>query len=143
MVVALKRTTIENMKLMIVDDHPQARTMTHEFLAAPDVTICECASGEEAVQRADQFRPDWVIMDVHLTGMSGFKAAVEIQKVHPAARVIIVTADDQPYLYPLARSIGALGPVRKGGFLMRQMLSRERRSAISSSGPVRPTQPSS
>jgi len=128
------------MKLMIVDDHARVRRMIRELLASPDVTICECASGEEAVQRTDQFWPDWVIMDVHMPGMSGFKAAVEIQKVHPAARFIIVTADDQPYLYPLARSVGALGPVRKGEcFVLRRMLSLEPCSAVSSVGQTEPS----
>src|SRR5262245_44096528 len=128
------------MKLMIVDDHARVRRMIRELLTLPDVTICECASGEEAVQRADQFRPDWVIIDVHMPGMSGFKATVEIQKVHPSARFIIVTADVQPYLYSLARSVGALGPVRKGEcFVLRRMLSLEPCSAVSSVGQTEPS----
>jgi two-component system, NarL family, response regulator DesR len=120
------------MKLMIVDDHPRARAIIRELLAAPDVAICECGSGEEAVRRAIEFKPDWVTMDVRLPGINGFKAASEIQKVHPSARVIIVTADDQPYFQPLARSIGALGPVRKEEcFALRLMLGRESRNPVS------------
>jgi DNA-binding NarL/FixJ family response regulator len=120
------------MKLMIVDDHPRARSMIRELMAAPDITICECASGDEAVRRAGEFKPDWVTMDVRMPGIDGFQAALEIKNAHPAARVVIVTADDQPHFHPLARSIGALGPVSKEEcFVLRQMFVRESRPPIS------------
>ena len=120
------------MNLMIVDDHPRPRAMIRELLAAPDVTICECVTGDEAVRRAGEFKPDWVTMDVRMPGINGFQAAAEILKVHPAACVVIVTADVQPDFHPLARSIGALGPVRKEEcFVLRQMFARESRPPIS------------
>jgi DNA-binding NarL/FixJ family response regulator len=131
------------MKLMIVDDHPRTRAMIRELLAAPDVTICECATGEEAVRRAIEFKPDWVTMDVRMPGINGFKAASEILKVHPVARVIIVTAEDQPYFHPLARSIGALGPVRKEEcFVLRLMLGRESPMPVSPSRDTNQPNPS-
>ena len=123
------------MKLMIVDDHSQSRAMIRELLAAPDVTIRECSTGDEAVLGAREFKPDWVTMDVHMPGINGFQAASEILKLHPATRVVMVTAADEPYFHPLARSIGALGPVRKEEcFRLPQMLTRESRAAISPLG---------
>ena len=95
------------MKLMIVDDHAEMRQKIRELLARPDVEAREYGTGEEAVSAAGEFRPDWIIMDVNLPGMLGFQAAATIRKELPAARVIMVTADDKNYFREAARAVGA------------------------------------
>jgi CheY-like chemotaxis protein len=95
------------MKLMIVDDHAGARKMIRLLLDAPGVTFCECASGDEALQRTHEFQPDWITMDIHMPGLSGLKAAAEIKKQHPASRIVIVTGDDQPYFRGMTHLAGA------------------------------------
>src|SRR5436190_14088617 len=101
------------MKLMIVDDHDGARQMIREMLTFPDVVLCECASGEEAVKKANEFKPDWVTMDVRMPGLNGFQAATLIQEAYPATRIIILTTDNHPHLRHMARVVGAVGYFRK------------------------------
>ena len=101
------------MKLMIVDDHDGARQMIREMLTFPGVTICECASGEEAVEKAREFKPDWVTMDVRMPGINGFQAAALIQEAQPTVRIIVVSTDNHPYLRRMARVVGAVGYFRK------------------------------
>lgn len=105
------------MKLLIVDDHPGARKMIRLLLDGPSVAFCECASGDEAVQRARDFQPDWITMDLHLPGLNGLQAATQINKENPRCRIIIVTADNQPYFRGMAQLAGAIGFVCKENLL--------------------------
>ena len=101
------------MKLMIVDDHAATRKMIRMLLDGPNVTFCECANGDEAVLRAPDFNPDWITMDIHMPGLNGLKATTEIKKQSPQSRILIVTADNQPYLRSVAQLAGASGFVCK------------------------------
>ncbi len=105
------------MKLMIVDDHPGARKLIREVLARPGDTVCECASGNEAVARAKDFQPDWVTMDVHMPGLSGFQTASAIRATLPLTRVVMVTNDDGPGLRLAALQAGAVSHVAKENLL--------------------------
>ena len=97
------------MKWMIVDDHVGIRSMIRQIVAAPADLVCECADGEDAVRWAGEFAPDWVTMDVRMSGMDGIAAARKILAAHPAARVVIVTAHDEPLLRRAAAEAGACG----------------------------------
>ena len=101
------------MKLMIVDNHAGSRKMIRRLLDAPGVTFFECATGDEAVQHARAFQPDWITMDIHMPGLNGLKATAQIKQENPASRVIIVTADNQPYFRGMAHLAGATGYVCK------------------------------
>ena len=95
------------MKLMIVEDHAMVRRKISELLARTDVEMHECATGEEAMGSAQDFQPDWIIMDVNLPGINGFEAIEAIRKELPSVRVIIISAEDRDYLREEARAVGA------------------------------------
>src|SRR5271170_1190331 len=115
------------MRLMIVDDHAHTREMIRKFLDFPEITFCECASGDEAVSRASEFKPNWVTMDVHMPpGRNGFQATEALRLEHPAARVMIVTSDNQPHFRQLSREVGAVGLIAKENLMaLRMMLAKE------------------
>jgi DNA-binding NarL/FixJ family response regulator len=94
------------MKLMIVDDHPGMRKKICELLSRPNVEMYVCTTGEEAMQVASEFQPDWIIMDVHLPGVSGFEAIKTIHTELPSARVVMISTDDKNYLRETARVSG-------------------------------------
>ncbi len=95
------------MKLMIVDDHAGIRKKICELLARPDLEMRECVTGEEAMQAAGEFQPDWIIIDVHLPGVNGFEAAESIHLEIPRTRIIMISADDRNYLRAAAQAVGA------------------------------------
>ena len=114
------------MKVMIVDDHASARGLIRKFLNFPGITFCECASGEEAVRVAGDFKPDWVTMDVHMPGLNGFQTTEALRGQHPHARVMIVTSDNQPHFRQLSRAAGAVGLILKENLLaLHLMFSKE------------------
>src|SRR3989442_10103658 len=102
-----------NMKIMIVDDHAGVRTLIRQLLADPRDSFVECATGEDAVQAARDFEPDYVTMDVRLPDLSGLEAARAIRAIHPPSRVIIVTSYDQPFLRQTASEVGAIAYILK------------------------------
>lgn len=111
---------------MIVDDHASTREMIRKFLDFPGITYCECASGNEAVAHAREFKPDWVTMDVHMPGNNGFQSTEALRAACPAARVMIVTSDNQPHFRQLAREVGAIGLIAKENLMaLRMMLAQE------------------
>ena len=100
--------------------------MIRKFLDFPGMTYCECASGDEAAGLAREFKPDWVTMDVHMPGLNGFQSTEALHVAHPAARVMIVTSDNQPHFRKLAREVGAICLIAKENLMtLRMMLGQE------------------
>jgi DNA-binding NarL/FixJ family response regulator len=101
------------MKLMIVDDHDGMRNMIRQLIAAPGDLVLECATAAEALEKAGEFKPDCVTMDINMPGLCAFEAVRGIRAAHPPARVIFVSSHDQPDYRRAAKEAGAAGYVMK------------------------------
>jgi DNA-binding NarL/FixJ family response regulator len=101
------------MNLMIVDDHAGVRRMIRDLLAVPGDPLRECASADEALRVADEFRPDCVTMDVRMPGQCALAATRALRRAHPGARVIIVTSHDEAGLRQSALAAGAAACLTK------------------------------
>lgn len=114
---------------MIVDDHAGTREMIREVLALPGIVFCECASGDEALRSAREFKPDWITIDVNLPGRDGFEVTRTLRAEHPQVRVIIFTAHKDPHFRDLSNSVGAAAIIYKdnittlGALLERKMVN--------------------
>lgn len=82
--------------------------------AEPDMEVTgEAANASDAVALARQVRPDVVLMDIGMTGMSSFEATRLIRKERPETRVVFLSMyDDEDYLAECV-DIGASGYVLK------------------------------
>jgi len=87
-----------NKRLMIVDDHPEMRRALRDLLGQMASDVCECTSGEEAIQRGVEFKPDFVTMDYNMGTMNGLEAAQVLRTQLPDAVIVIVTASDSSAL---------------------------------------------
>ena len=113
------------MRLMIVDDHPPAREIIRRFLMLPGVTVCECGSGEEALQRVREFKPHWITVDVSMPGLNGFQTTKALRVEHPSARIVIVTSYSESHYRQLSREAGAVALISKENLMaVRIMLTR-------------------
>jgi DNA-binding NarL/FixJ family response regulator len=73
-------------------------------------------------------------MDIKLPGMNGFDSTRAIKAEHPAARVLIVSAYNEPQFHELARSSGAVGFILKENILaLRMMVEGEMKNNTPSS----------
>jgi two-component system KDP operon response regulator KdpE len=66
--------------ILVVDDEPQIRRVLRSTLSFRGYTISEVASGEEAVEVAAKLKPDLILLDVNLPGMSGIETCREIRR---------------------------------------------------------------
>ncbi len=83
-------------RLLIVDDHPAFRAGLVTLLGdqADLRIVAQCGDGREAVELYRREKPDVVLMDLRLPGLSGVEAILAIRQEHPEARVIVVTTYD-------------------------------------------------
>ncbi|MFJ8081861.1 response regulator [Streptomyces sp. NPDC096205] len=100
-------------RVLVVDDQFLVRSGLVALLrAAPGMEVVgEAADGPEAVSLAAKTRPDVVLMDIRLPGMTGIEATERIlaEAAEPAPRVLILTTFDlDEYVYDALRA-GACG----------------------------------
>jgi two-component system NarL family response regulator len=83
-------------RILIVDDHPALRAGLRALITSqPDMqVIAESGDGREGLEMFRQHRPDIVLMDLRLPGMSGVEAILAICSEFPTARVIVNTTYD-------------------------------------------------
>lgn len=106
---------MSKVRLLLVDDHEVVRAgLRMLFAAEPGVQIVgEAASGEEALQAVDELKPDVVLMDVALPGISGIEATRQIKEAHPKVAVLALTMhEDEQYFFEMLNA-GASGYVPK------------------------------
>ncbi|MBX5462101.1 MAG: response regulator transcription factor [Steroidobacteraceae bacterium] len=102
-------------RVMLVDDHAVVRTGFRLLLQSlPEVSVVgEAESGELACQRYPELRPDVVVLDLAMPGMGGLEALKRIRARHPNARVLALSAHDDPMHARRALQEGALGFLSK------------------------------
>jgi len=105
--------------VLVVDDHESFREGMRELVAATDgfMLIGEATSGEEAIVAADELRPQLVIMDKRMPGLSGIEASRLITSRHPDVVVVIVSVEEPDAR--VLRSSGAVAFVRKQALSLR------------------------
>jgi DNA-binding NarL/FixJ family response regulator len=105
----------ERIRLMLVDDHFVVRAgLAGSLGMEPDVeVVVECGSGEHAVAAYREHRPDVVLMDWRLPGMSGVDATAVIRREFPAARVIVFTVYEGEEDITRAVEAGVMGYLPK------------------------------
>ena len=102
-------------RVLLVDDHAVVRMGFRLLLQsqAEMSVIAEAESGELACQRYSEVRPDVVVMDLAMPGMGGLEALRRILAHDPQARVLTLSAQDDPMHARRALREGALGFLSK------------------------------
>jgi len=112
--------------ILVVDDEPQIRRVLRSTLSFRGYTISEAASGEEALERIRKLKPDLILLDVNLPGMSGVEACREIRRFTDAP-IIILTVRSAERDKVMALDAGADDYVTKP-FGIEELLARVRAS---------------
>src|ERR1700710_934194 len=88
-------------RCLLVDDHTLVRQGIRRILESePDIeVVAEASSAEEGVLKTRDLRPDIVLMDVGMPGLSSFEAARQIRRNSLVTRVLFLTMyDDEEYV---------------------------------------------
>ena len=102
-------------RILIADDHELMRRGLRGLLESHDEwAVCgEAVEGSEAVRKSTELKPDLVIMDVNLPGLSGIEAAQQIRIEREAAKILFFTVHDSDEIIREIIEVGALGYVAK------------------------------
>jgi two-component system, NarL family, invasion response regulator UvrY len=102
-------------RVLLVDDHAVVRTGFRLLLQSqPDINVAaEAQSGEAACQLYAEISPDVVVMDLGMPGMGGLEAVRRIRAHNAAARILALSAHDDPMHARRALREGALGFLSK------------------------------
>lgn len=102
-------------RIMIVDDHEVVRLGLSSLLSRQPgwVVVAEAGSEAEAVRKADEYKPDVIVMDIRLQEGSGIEACRTIMRQHPQTKVIMLTSFVEDELLFSAIDAGAAGYVLK------------------------------
>lgn len=106
---------MKKLRVMLTDDHTLFRHGVKTLLSAePDIEVVgEATDASEAIAKAAELRPDMVLMDIGMPGISCFEAVREIRKVRPEVKVLFLSMyDDEDYLVQ-CMEVGASGYVLK------------------------------
>lgn len=101
-------------RVLVVDDHPMVREGIRSMLAGELDAWAEAGTGQEALQRLLDLKPDLVLLDVQLPDMDGLTVLQRIKTLSPTTSVLIVTMHDNPGYVQQAVKLGAAGYVLKG-----------------------------
>ena len=99
--------------LLVVDDERSIRQMLVLFFGKKGYEVAEASSGEDAVAKVREKKPDLVMLDMNMGGMNGLDALREILKMHPALGVVMTTGEEDDETVRQAMALGAYGYVLK------------------------------
>jgi DNA-binding NarL/FixJ family response regulator len=103
------------LRVLLVDDYEPFRRFERLTLLAHEELqiVAECSDGDEAIQKADELKPDLILLDISLPTVNGIEAARHIRQVSPNSKILFVTENRSPDIAEEALSTGASGYVLK------------------------------
>ncbi len=102
-------------KILVVDDSDRFRQFLVLSLRrrAEFHCIYEASDGLEAVERAEELKPDLILLDIGLPGVNGIEAGRRIQKVSPSSKILFVSLESSADVVQEALQLGAHGYLLK------------------------------
>ena len=103
------------LRILIADDSRTVRHSLHGLLEQhPNWEVCsEAVDGVDAVAKAQQCKPDIIVLDFFMPGMTGVEAARVLGRVLPAVPILIVTLYVTAELVKQAKAAGIKGAAPK------------------------------
>jgi len=102
-------------RVLVVDDEPAFRALTRMVLE-PDAAfqiVGEASDGAGAVSAAEALRPDLVLLDLRMPGMSGLEALPKLRVASPSSRIVVVSIMHDEGPLHQAKMAGAAGFIDK------------------------------
>jgi two-component system invasion response regulator UvrY len=102
-------------RVMLVDDHAVVRMGFKLLLqeAADIEVVAEAATGEEALKRYAELKPEVVVMDISMPGMGGLEAVTRLLAKDPAVKILILSAHEDSIHPKRLLKAGAAGYLSK------------------------------
>jgi DNA-binding NarL/FixJ family response regulator len=110
----LPEGNVQSSRILIVDDSEAVRDVIRTFLEKTGFQVCgEATDGLEAIAKAKELRPNLVILDLSMPGMSGADAAPVLREAMPDVPIVILTMYGDVLGQAMAAGLGVSGVVAK------------------------------
>ncbi|MDI6728416.1 MAG: response regulator transcription factor [Thermodesulfovibrionales bacterium] len=134
---------MSKIKVLIADDHALVREGITAFLKTCDdiEVVAEASDGIEAIEKANKFYPDIIIMDINMPKLGGYEATIEMKKMNPDTKILVLTQyEDKEYIsrflkagvsgYLLKKAVGsdliaALRAINRGELYLHSSITSE------------------
>src|SRR5438105_4919079 len=109
------REALKPVRILVVDDHEVVRRGVTALLQsrAEYQVSGEAGDGHEAIQKAQELKPDVILMDVSMPRLNGLEATRQLRSLMPESEVIIMTQHESDEMVRQAHSAGARAYVVK------------------------------
>jgi DNA-binding NarL/FixJ family response regulator len=106
---------VASIRILVVDDFEPFRAFVFSmFSKVPELQIiCEASDGLEAVQKAEELKPDLILLDIGLPKLNGIQAARQIRKLAPSSKILFLSQESSADVVQEALGLGAMGYVVK------------------------------
>ena len=110
-----KEQPLSSIRILIADDFIDWRRQVRLLLQVrPEWhAISEAADGSEAIQKAEELKPDLILLDIGLPKLNGVEVARRIRQLSPSSKIIFLSQNNDLDIVQAALSAGALGYVHK------------------------------
>jgi two-component system nitrate/nitrite response regulator NarL len=108
-------TDATTIRVLIADDHSVVREGIRHVLGPEHgfTVVGEASRGDEVVALAKSLRPDVIVLDISMPGMTGLQAAEAIRAAQPAARILMLSIHENEEYVTRSERAGASGYLRK------------------------------
>jgi DNA-binding NarL/FixJ family response regulator len=102
-------------RVLVVDDYEPFRRLVCSTLGQRSALqiVGEASDGQEAVEKAEELKPDLILLDIGLPTLNGIDAAREIRKLAPESKIIFLSQESSAEVVRAALNSGAWGYVLK------------------------------
>jgi len=102
-------------RVLVVDDYEPFRQLVCSTLGKSSELqiIAETADGLDAVLKAEDLKPDLILLDIGLPRLNGIEVARRIRRLSPESKIIFLSQESSPDVIQVALNLGARGYVVK------------------------------
>jgi len=117
---------MNTVQIVLVDDHLLVRAGIRALLESlPGYQVtAECTDGLQAIEEIERCRPDVVLLDIAMPGLSGIEVARLIRRTNPVLRILILSSIDRREIVEQALEVGA------NGYLLKDFILDELQQAL-------------
>src|SRR4030095_1396843 len=106
-------TSSEPARVLLVDDNQAMLARARAVLTPGCVVVGSAKDGPAALEAARTLRPDVIVLDISMPGMTGLEVAFYLRKAGSKAALVFLTVHDEEDFVEAARAAGGMGYVVK------------------------------